>query len=115
MAINGIEVMLEPRNHDPNRMDTFRLNPTRRVVLPSIEIDSALVAPGLGLDATEFQRLLDNGKISVLCERGTDEDAGQYRASFYLGDRRVRLLVDADGRLLQDPDVWDTAAGKQTR
>lgn len=112
-ATNRIEFMLESRNHSPILMHTFKLNPTRRVALPSIEIDSALIAPGLGLDPAEFQRLLDNGKIRVLCERGTGEDAGSYRASFYLGDQRVRLLVDADGRLLQDPEVRDTAIGKR--
>jgi hypothetical protein len=115
MAISGIKVMLESRNHGPIKMDTFRLNPTRRVALPSIEIDSALIAPGLGLDPVEFQRLLDTGKIRVLCERGTGEDAGSYRASFYLDDRRVRLLLDASGQLLQDPEVRDTAKGKQNR
>ena len=90
-------------------MHTYKLNPTRRISLPAIEVESALIAPGLGLDPAEFQRLLDNGKIRVLCERGTGEDAGQYRASFYLGDRRVRLLLDADGRLLQAPEVRDPA------
>ena len=73
--------------------------------MPSIEVDSAVVAPGLGLDAAEFKRLLDSGKIRVLCERGTGEDAGNYRASFYLGDRRVRLLLDEAGTLLQEPEI----------
>ena len=89
-------------------MDIFRLNPTQRISLPSIEVDSALIAPGLGLVPTEFKRLLDTGKIRVLCERGTGEDAGAYRASYYLGDRRVRLVVDAAGNLLQDPEIRDT-------
>ena len=88
-------------------MDTFTLTPTRRVSLPSIEVDSAVIAPGLGLDVAEFKRLLDNGKIRVLCERGTAEDAGIYRASFYLGERRVRLLLDETGNMLQDPEIRD--------
>ena len=96
-------------------MDTFRLNPTKRVALPSIEVDSALIAPGLGLQPAEFKRLLDTGKIRVLCERGTGEDAGSYRASYYLGDRRVRLLVDAAGKLLQEPEVRDAASAAQPR
>ena len=91
-------------------MDTFRLNPTQRDALPSIEVDSALIAPGLGLEPAEFKRLLDSGKIRVLCERGTGEDAGAYRASYYLGNRRVRLLLDANGKLLQDPEIRDTSA-----
>ena len=96
-------------------MNTFSLNPTKRVVLPSIEVDSALIAPGLGLDSAEFKRLLDTGKIRVLCERGTGEDAGSYRASYYLGHRRVRLLVDSAGNLLQDPEVRDKTSAEQPR
>lgn len=67
---------------------------------PSIEIDGAAVARALGLDVAEFRRMMDHGKITVLCERGTGEDAGRYRASFYHGDRRARFVVDRNGRLL---------------
>lgn len=69
---------------------------------PSIEIDGALVARALSLDVAEFRQLMQNGKITVLCERGTGDDAGHYRASFYLGDRRVRFIVDAAGRPVRD-------------
>ena len=66
---------------------------------PAIEIDAALVAPRLGLTVAEFRQLMDQRRITVLCERGVGEDAGRYRASFYYGDRRVRLVVDAAGRV----------------
>lgn len=62
-----------------------------------VEIDAALVAPGLALELDEFRRLMEQGGISVLCERGIGEDAGLYRASFYHGGRRVRLVVDGNG------------------
>ena len=52
------------------RMHTFRLNPTKRVVLPSIEVDSAMIAPGLGLEPEEFKRLLEAGKIFVTGQGG---------------------------------------------
>ncbi|MBJ6980847.1 DUF6522 family protein [Luteimonas sp. MC1572] len=65
---------------------------------PSVEIDAALVARELELEVEAFRQLMADGKISVLCERGTGEDAGLYRASFYLGTRRARLVVDAAGR-----------------
>ena len=65
---------------------------------PSLEIDARLVAPGLGLDVDEFQRFMEIRKIKVLCERGTGEDLGRYRATFYYGDKRVRLVVDRRGR-----------------
>jgi len=66
-------------------------------VNPIVEIDGAFVAQGLGLEIAEFQRLMETHGISVLCERGTGEDEGLYRASFYHGDRRVRLVVDRNG------------------
>jgi hypothetical protein len=69
------------------------LNPSH-----TVEIDAALVAFGLGLQVADFRRLMEDRNISVLCERGTGEDAGLYRASFYYQDKRVRLVVDRDGK-----------------
>ncbi len=67
---------------------------------PSIEIEGDIVARSLGMEVAVFRQLMADSKITVLCERGTGEDAGRYRASFYYGNRRVRLLVDQKGRLL---------------
>ena len=61
------------------------------------------MARGFDLEEAEFRRLMDARKISVLCERGTGEDAGRYRASFYFEGRRVRLVVDADGQVIDAP------------
>jgi len=72
-------------------------------VNPLVEIDGAFVAQGLGLEVAEFQRLMETHGISVLCERGTGEDEGLYRASFYHGDRRVRLIVDRNGTPVDPP------------
>jgi hypothetical protein len=66
----------------------------------SVEIDGTRVARGLGLDVTEFRQLMSERRITVLCERGTGEDAGTWRASFYYGHRRARFVVDALGRPL---------------
>src|SRR3546814_8790562 len=41
----------------------------------AVEIDGALVARGLGLAVPEFRQLMDRRQITVLCERGTGEDA----------------------------------------
>jgi len=65
---------------------------------PAIEIEGAMVARELGLEVDEFRRLMEIRKIKVLCERGTGEDAGRYRATFYHGDRRARFIVDQRGR-----------------
>ena len=66
-------------------------------VNPEVEVDAAVVADGLGLAVDEFRQLMEQRRISVLCERGTGEDAGLYRATFYHGQRRVRMVVDASG------------------
>lgn len=69
---------------------------------PSTEIavDAVAIAEGLGLPVAEFRTLMDRRKISTLCERGIGEDAGRYRATFYYGERRLRLVVDGSGRIL---------------
>jgi hypothetical protein len=66
-------------------------------VNPQVEIDGALVARALDLEVDEFRRLMEDRRISVLCERGVGEDEGLYRASFYYGERRARMVVDANG------------------
>lgn len=65
-----------------------------------IEIDGDLVARALELDVAAFRQLMDDRKIAVLCERGTGEDAGLYRATFYHGHKRVRLVIDGEGRIV---------------
>ncbi|WP_245156347.1 DUF6522 family protein [Agrilutibacter solisilvae] len=67
----------------------------------SIAIDGALVARKLGLETEAFRQLMDNRKVSVLCERGIGQDAGLYRATFYFEDRRFRAIVESDGRIVQ--------------
>ena len=62
-----------------------------------IAIDAAPIAAALGLEQDVFLRLLEQRKIDRLCERGTGEDAGLYRATFYHGARRARVVVDRRG------------------
>jgi len=62
-----------------------------------IEIDGTLVARALGLEPAAFKQLMELRKIAVLCERGTGEDAGLYRASYYYQGKRARLVVDSAG------------------
>ena len=67
-----------------------------------IEIDAAPIAAALGLQQDAFLRLLEQRKIDRLCERGTGEDAGLYRATFYHGTKRARVVVDCQGRFVGD-------------
>jgi hypothetical protein len=66
----------------------------------AVEVDAALVAAGLGLDPAQVPAMVADRRIATLCERGTGEDAGRYRFTFYFGQRRFRLLTDAAGHPL---------------
>lgn len=68
-----------------------------------IEVDATAVARELGLDVAVFRQLMDAEKITVLCERGTGEDEGTWRVSFYHAGHRARFVVDAQGRILDTP------------
>lgn len=76
-----------------NKSIPIALNPST-----IIEIDAAIVAAGLGLADSEFRALMEQGKIALLCERGVGADAGLYRASYYYKGKRLRLVVDRDGK-----------------
>ncbi len=67
---------------------------------PSLEIDGALVARALDLEVATFQQHMDNGIITVLCERGVGEDAGRHRVTFYHQSRRARFVLDETGRIV---------------
>lgn len=76
---------------------------------PEIEIDGARVARALGLAPEAFRQLMDDRKVTVLCERGTGADEGLFRATFYHGGRRARLVVARDGTLVADGPGVDGA------
>lgn len=67
----------------------------------ALRVDATTVGEGLGLDPSAVQTLIREGKITSLCERGVDEDAGRYRLTFFHGNRRFRLVVDEAGTVIQ--------------
>ena len=71
----------------------------------AIEVDAAIVAEGLGIDPSLIQEQMREGTITSLCERGIDEDAGRYRLTFFSDRRRLRLLVDDGGNVIQRSSV----------
>lgn len=85
-----------------DRSIAIELAPAREIA-----VDGGIVAQALGLELDDFRRLMDDRKVAVLCERGTDADAGLYRATFYFERRRVRLVVDGDGRLVGTVEATD--------
>lgn len=78
----------------------LQLTPAGPRPAAGIEIDGALVARKLGLEPEAFRQLMEDRKVSVLCERGVGEDEGLYRATFYFRDRRFRAVLEPSGRIV---------------
>lgn len=68
----------------------------------AMEIDARVIGAGLGLEPAQVQALMQAEKISLLCERGTGEDQGCHRITFYYADRRFRILIDTAGRIFEE-------------
>ena len=66
-----------------------------------ITIDARLLGELFHVPAAEVPGLLRAGAITSMCERGVGADAGRYRLSFFHRNRRVRLSVDPQGRIVQ--------------
>jgi hypothetical protein len=66
-----------------------------------ISIDAAIIAEDLGIEPSAVPRRIREGSLTCLCERGVDEDAGRYRLSFFHSSRRLRLIVDGEGRVIR--------------
>lgn len=64
-------------------------------------IDAADLAALLDLPPEEVRRMMEAGAITTRFERGVDEDAGRFRLTFISRERRVQLIVDAAGEVLQ--------------
>jgi hypothetical protein len=65
------------------------------------QVDARVLGQDLRLDASAVQALMREGRITGRCERGEDADAGRHRLTFFYGNRRLRLIVDAAGNILQ--------------
>jgi len=71
----------------------------------TLSIDAAVIGRGLNVEASLVPVRMREGKITVLCERGFDEDTGRYRLTFFYENRRFRLVVDDAGNALQRSTV----------
>ena len=67
----------------------------------AVLIDASILGEGLGLEASLVPMLMRKAAITSLCERGIDADAGRFRMTFFYKSRRLRLVVDAAGDILQ--------------
>jgi len=64
-------------------------------------VDAAILAEDFGLDPALVLPAMRAGKITSRCERGTGADAGRSRLTFFYAQRRLRLVIDAAGNILE--------------
>ena len=64
-------------------------------------VDAALIGELLHIPASRVPALMREGKITSACERGVDEDQGEFRLTFFYRSRRARLGTDPTGRILR--------------
>jgi hypothetical protein len=84
------------------RLPELRVN-TMQIEIGSddILIDAALLADLLRLDPTAVHSLMRTREITSFCERGIGENEGEYRLSFFYGNRRARLNIDSTGNVIR--------------
>jgi hypothetical protein len=66
-----------------------------------VQVDAATVAAGLGVDPALVPAYMRDGKITSRYERGVGDDAGRHRLTFFFANRRLRLVLDERGNILQ--------------
>jgi hypothetical protein len=67
----------------------------------AVQIDAAIVAEGLGLTLALLREEMRAGRITSVAERGIDADHGRHRLSFFSEHRRLRIVVDETGAIIQ--------------
>lgn len=66
-----------------------------------IEIDAVLIGELFGVPPAEVLALLKAYVITSICERGIGEHQGEMRLTFFYGNRRARVSIDENGKILR--------------
>lgn len=64
-------------------------------------VDMAVLADGLGLDEAAIAGLIRQGRLTSRFEKGVGADEGRSRLTFWIDGKRFRIVVDADGNIVQ--------------
>lgn len=71
----------------------------------TVSLDAAVIARDLGLEPQQVLEQLRTGRLAARCEQGIGEDAGRFRLTFLHENRRLWLIVDRAGRILERSTV----------
>jgi len=63
-------------------------------------VDVAILADGFGIDASDVEPLMREGRLTSRFERGVGTDAGRCRLTFWLDSKRFRIVVDEQGTVV---------------
>lgn len=64
-------------------------------------VDVAILAEGLGIDVTDVEIFMRQGRLTSKFERGVGSDKGRYRLTFWMDAKRFRIVIDDQGKVLQ--------------
>lgn len=81
----------------------------------TVGIEATVIAHDLGLEAAGVLEALRKGQLTAVFEQGLEEDAGRFRLTFYHQDRRLRLVVDESGRVLERSTAPRHSARRRAR
>jgi hypothetical protein len=70
-----------------------------------IEVDATLIAAAFDLTPDQVMHELRQGIITSRSEHGVETDAGRRRLTFFRGRKRVRIVLDANGAILQQSSL----------
>ena len=81
---------------------TCRFASSERNAEGQFEIGAERLARRFGLSIDDLHGMTARGQVRSSVERGDGEDAGRWRLSFRIGNRRWRLTVREDGMIEDD-------------
>ena len=67
----------------------------------AVNIEAAVIATDLGLSPEGVLDALRDKRLAAVCEQGLEQDAGRWRLTFSYANRRLRLIIDDTGRVLE--------------
>ena len=66
-----------------------------------VQVDAGILAQAFAISAEDLRLGMREGAITSRFEQGEGEDAGKVRLTFFSADRRVRMIADERGSVLE--------------
>jgi hypothetical protein len=66
-----------------------------------VQVDAGMLAQAFAISAEDLRLGMREGAITSRFEQGEGEDAGKVRLTFFSADRRVRMIADERGSVLE--------------